>query len=108
MLGMSDATQVALIVTAGSVIVGGIPLLNAIVNRAVNKGAVAVSTLNTVEHLANAAKLDDLKASFVIHGTTLDRVEGTVLRQSEVLADHLSWHLHAPLVSTPPVKDHAA
>lgn len=105
---MSDAALVALIVTAGSIIVGGIPLLAIIVNKAVNKGAVAVSTLNTVEHLANAAKLDGLAAALTVHGTTLDRVEGTVLRQSEVLADHLSWHLHAPLVSTPPTKDHAA
>lgn len=108
MFGLSDASQVALIVTAGSIVVGGIPILNVIVNRAVSAGSDKVSKLNTDEHRANAAKLDSIATAVTTHGETLGRVEGVVLRQSEVLADHLSWHLHSPLVSVPPLKDHSA
>lgn len=96
---MSDGVLIALIVTAGSIIVGGIPLFTILVNRAVAKGSRQVSSLNTEEHLANSAKLDAISVAVQAQGTTLDRVETTVLRQSEVLSEHLSWHLHSPLVT---------
>lgn len=103
LLALSDGVQIALIVTTGSVIVGGIPILTVIINRAVARGAKDVKDLNTAEHKSNSAKLDvnavkidSLVAAMNTQGTTLDRVEASALRQSTILADHLNWHMSLP------------
>jgi hypothetical protein len=101
MFALSEAVQVALVTAGAAVIVAGIPVIsivvNKLVNRAVAAGSVAVLAQNTAEHLENSTKLDTIKASLATQDKTLERVELNALRQAEVINDHLSWHLHAPL-----------
>lgn len=103
MFALAEAVQVALIVTGGSVLIAGLPiasiLINKLVRKAVASGTDAVLTKNTQEHLENAVKLDAITSSLGVQDATLARVEDSVLRQAEVISDHLSWHLHAPLVT---------